>query len=319
MRRRAALMILAPVAALSLIGAGCGGGGNKTSTTDTGGGSGGGTPSSTDAAAILGAIKAGDQTKPTKLAMELAVTLNGTISNPQVAAILDGSPITLKLSGAADPTGTKADMTFDVKAGKIALPGKLRLVDAKTGFIGLGDKWYELPIDSLGSTAQTATDPSKTLAAIGNPADLLTNPTVVGAENIDGVETDHVSGAVSPEGLVKALAKVSASQGGNAPSEAEVAEAVTKLNDVVKSGKIDLWVGKDDKQIHRAKIDADVVMPADQKASTGLDGLKAVLTIQSTPTSGVTVEAPAGALPSSQLQTDLGTIILQNLGGSPTP
>ncbi len=317
MRRRAALMILAPAAALSLIGAGCGGGGKKTTSSGTAGG-GGGTPSSTDAASILGAIKAGDQTKPAKLSMDLAVTLNGTISNPQVAAVLDGSPITLKLSGVTDPTAGKADLTFDVKAGKIALPGKLRMLDATTGFVGLGDKWYELPASTFTSTAKTASDPSKVIAAIGNPADLLTNPTVVGSENIDGVDTDHVSGAVNPDGLVKALAKVSASQGGKSPSESEIADAVTKLKEVVKAGTIDVWVGKDDKQIHRAKIDTDLTLPAAQKTSTGLDGVKAVMTIQSTPTSSVTIEKPAGALPSSQLQTDIGTIILQNLG-SGTP
>ena len=38
------------------------------------------------------------------------------------------------------------------------------------------------------------------------------------------------------------------------------------------------------------------------------------------PTGAVTVEAPAGALPSSQLQADIGTIILSHLGGAtPTP
>lgn len=313
-RRRTALLAT-PLVALSLIAAGCGGGGDDNPTS-TGGGGGGSAPSSTDAAAILGSIKAGDQTNPAKIGMEMGVTLNGQLSNPQAAAILGNGPISLKLAGPVDPTAKKMDLTFDIKAGKIALPGKLRLLGETTGYVGLQDKWYELPAGALESNGATA-DPQKAFEALGNPADLLSNATVVGGENIDGIDTDHISGDINVEGVVNAVAKASASQG-DAPSDAEKAEVVAKAKEILKSGKADVWVGKDDKQVHRLTISADVVMPAEQKAQLGVDGAKITFTVQSTPTGAVTVEAPAGALPSSQLQSDLGAIVLSSLGAGTT-
>lgn len=311
MRRRTALMFLTPLAALSLIGAGCGGG------TKSGETSGDTSASSTDPAAILGAVKADDQTKPAKVAMELGVTLDGQLDNPQVAAFLGNGPINIKMSGPYDPTAKSADIVFDIKAGKIALPGKLRMVDAKTAFIGLQDKWYAIPESSLkSSTSKVATDPGATLTALGNPADLLDNAKVVGGETIEGVATDHVSGDLNLDKLAAAMERMSKSTA----TAASQAESLAKLKEAVKSGTVDVWVGQDDKQVHRLKLDVDVTVPAaSQKSSMGITGAKVALTVQSTPVSSVSVSAPSGALTMQQFQNDVLTVIMSNLGSTTAP
>lgn len=318
MRRRIALFA-APLAALSLIAAGCGGGGDKTTT---GGGGDTGTTETTgtdtsssgggDAAAILNGIEVANQTDPAKIGLKLNVDLKGQISNPQVAAILDGGPISLDLSGPFDPTKKSGDLTFAVKAGKINLNGGLRVIDGTKGFVQLSDKWYELPADSLKTSTDTA-DPKKVFEAIGDPAKLFKDPQYVGEEDIDGLKTDHVSGDVDQAALVAAIGNVAKSQG-ESVTQTDLDQAAQKLGQYLKSAKADVWVGKDDKQIHKLQLVADAVLPADAKAQSGLDGATVDLTVQSIPTDSPTVEAPSGALPSSQLQSDLTTIILQSLG-----
>ncbi len=317
MRRRIALFA-APLAALSLIAAGCGGGGDNTSTSGGNGTTGGTDTTSSgggDAATVLSGIKAPDNTKPAKMALKLSVDLKGNITNQQVASILDGGPITVSLEGPVDPGKKSGDLSFDLKAGKIALNGGVRMIDGSKGFVQLNDKWYELPADSL-KTSSDATDANKVMEAIGDPAKLLKDPEYKGEEDIDGIKTEHVSGEVDNAGLVEAIGNVAKSQG-ETVDQKQADEATQKLGEYLKDAKVDLWVGKDDKQIHKIQLVGDVVLPADAKQQAGgLDGAGFDLTVQSTPTDSPSVETPSGALPSSQLQTDLGTILLQSLGGS---
>jgi hypothetical protein len=311
-RRRTALKVLTPLVALSLIGAGCGGGDDKS----TGSGSTG--ASSSDPAAILGAIKATDQAKPAKISLDMGMTLNGQITNPQVAAIVGTGPISVKMSGPSDPSTNTYDITFDVKAGKIALPGQIRVIDGTKAFLGLQGKWYTAPTSMLsGTTGQVATDPAKTLEALGNPAELLENATVVGGETIEGIDTDHVAGDINVAGMIAAFQRISESQGSSA--DAPSAEDIAQLKEALKSGKVDLWIGKETKQLHRMKLDVDVAFPAElQQQAMGVTGAKVALSVQSTPVDSVSVEAPSNPLPESQLQTDLLTILMGSLG-SGTP
>ncbi len=307
MRRRTALMFLTPLAAVSLIGAGCGGG--KSSSTSVGS-----SASSNDPAAILGAVKPGDQTNPAKIGMDLSVTLAGQLTNPQAAAFLGDGPIKLSLSGPVDPKAKSMDLVFDVNAGKIALPGKLRILDGKTAFVGLQDKWYSVPSSSLqSSTTQAAADPAKTLEALGNPADLLDNAKVVGGETIEGIATDHVTGDMNIDKMVEALQRISNSTA----DPAKQASAVAQVKKALKSGKVDVWVGKDDKQVHRIKVDMDVAIPAEaQQQAMGVTGAQVAFTVQSTPLSSVSVTAPSGALSSQELQNALMGVILANMGSA---
>jgi len=118
--------------------------------------------------------------------------------------------------------------------------------------------------------------------------------------------------------VVKAIARLAGSIETNASpiDPNEIAKQTAELEKFVKSAKVDIWVGQDDKQIHKFKLDIDAVLDEETKESSGLDGFTAAITVSATPTDAPNVEAPDGALPASQLQTDLGPIILGGLGGA---
>jgi hypothetical protein len=317
MSRRMAFL-LTPLLLLSLIGAGCGGGGDDAPSAST-------SPAATssgDAAVILSSIKPVAQQGPQKIALNLAVKLDGTLKDPTVGALLGSGPIALNLSGPVDATAKAADLAFDAKAGKINLAGGLRVVGDKA-FLQLADKWYELPADAFTTTTSGSTgsvDVAKALEALGDPSALIKNATVVGSEVIEGIDTDHVAGDVDTAELVKAISRVAATvDTSSSPIDAsQISEATAKLEEFVKNAKVELWIGKEDKQVHRFKVNLDAVLDADTKASSGLNGFNLDVALTSTPTDSPNVEAPSGALPASQLQTDIGPIILAGLGGATT-
>jgi hypothetical protein len=314
--RRSLSLLLITLFSVGLIAAGCGGDDDKTGASGTTSGS----PSSTDAKAILSGIKPATGTGPQKIGLNLAVGLKGTLKDPTVGALLGSGPITADISGPTDAEGKKADLKFAVKAGKINLAGSLRLVGDKA-YVQLGDKWYEAPLDSAtqgGTDPTEALDPAKVLEALGDPTVLVNDAKVVGAEDVDGIATDHVSGTINTEEVVKAIGRLSGTLDKNASpiDPKQISDATAQLEKFVKSANVDIWVGQDDKQIHRFTLDVDAVLDAETKASSGLDGFTAAITVSATPTDAPSVEAPSGALPASQLQTDLGPIILSGLGGA---
>ena len=314
--RRRLTCVLAPLVLIGLVGAGCGGGSeNKPSAS--------GAPTaapSGDAKSILTSIKPITQEGPQKLALKLGVKLNGTLKDATVGALLGDGTITLELAGPVDTTAKAADLTFAATAGKINLAGGLRVAGDKA-FLKLGDKWYALPLSTLTSATtgdNPSVDPAKILAALGDPSDLVANATVVGPEDIEGIATDHIAGDVDTAALVKAIARVAASLGSNTGpiDPKQITDATAKLEQFVKKAKVELWVGRDDKQVHRFKIDLDAVLDAKTKASSGLDGFAVTAALTSTPTDSPKVETPPNAGTVKDLQTDIGPIILSGLGGA---
>lgn len=313
MRRRTALFV-APIAAIALIGAGCGGGDSTTGTTGNQTGSSGGD----DPVAILNNIKIPDtQTQPTKIVFKVNADLKGQISEPQVAAILGDGPISIDLSGPVDPSKQSGELAFDLKAGKLAFKGNLRVLEGNKSFIQINDKWYELPASTTNSAPTNPEDLQKISDALKsvNTAELLKDPKLEGSEDIEGHATHHISGDVDTAGLVKAAAEIAKSQG-EGPSASEIAEAEQKLGEYVKNAKVDVWVGKDDQEIKRLQIKGDFTTDASMKSQSGLDGAAIDILVQATPTDAPDVEAPSGALSAQQFQQDLGTILLQSLGGA---
>lgn len=317
MRRRLFAYAVAPLAMLGLLGTGCGGGDDKKEPAGSSG-----APASGDAASILSSIKPVTQQGPQKIGLKLAVNLNGQLKDPTVGALLGSGPISLDLSGPVDSTGKAADLTFKAVAGKINLAGGLRLAGDKA-FLSLNDKWYELPADALatGTTGSENIDPAKILEALGNPSDLVSNAKAVGSEDIEGIATDHVTGDINTSKLVEAIARVAQSVGGASPIDPkEIEEATSQLEKFVKNAKVEVWVGKEDKQVHQFKLDLDATLDEATKASSGLDGFGMSMTISSTPTDSPKVETPSGAGTVADLQRDIGPIILSGLGGAaPTP
>ena len=119
------------------------------------------------------------------------------------------------------------------------------------------------------TTTQLATDPAETLAALGNPADLLDNETVVGGETIEGIATDHVAGDLNLDKLAEAMQRLSKSS----PSATQ-AEDLAKLKEAVQNGKVDVWIGQEDKQVHRCLLYTSDA--ADERSSVDLGGRRII-------------------------------------------
>jgi hypothetical protein len=312
MRLRNALLTT-PLAVIALLGAGCG------AARTTGGAA---APAGRDAGAILSSIKPAAQDGPQNIAVDLTVGLKGKLKDPTAALMLGSGPISMDLAGPVDAARKAADLTFAVKAGTLDLSGGVR-VAGDTGYLRLGDKWYALPQGSVSAGAggtSTGADPAKIIEAIGDPAALLKDATVVGTEDVDGIATDHVAGNVDTTQILRIVGRLAGSvNAGASPIDPQqIADAAAKLGQAIKRARVDAWIGSADKQVHKITIDTEIVFDAKTKASSGLDGLTATLSVTSTPTTSPDVVAPAGALPAEQLSKDLGALLLSGLG-APTP
>jgi hypothetical protein len=314
MFRRSALALLL-VVGLSLTVAACGGGKSGSSTTSIGAGG-----SSSDAQAVLTGIRTNVTAQgPQKVSLEFTATVSGSPKDPTLGAFL-GKPISIKLDGPVDAKAKRSDLTFALSAGPIKVDGGLRQV-GDASFVDVNGKWYSLPAGSLSSSSTGTTttsssssvDPQALLQAFGDPTALLENAQLDGTEDVGGIKSDRVKGDIDLAALVRGISSVagSSSTGSSASpvSAAQVASAVTSLQKYVRSAAAELWIGQDDKQIHRFQTTIDGTTDAATKSSSGIEGFKITIDVSATPTSTPTVSAPSSPAPIAQLQQDLGGLL----------
>ena len=127
------------------------------------------------------------------------------------------------------------------------------------------------------------------------------------------MKSDHVKGTIDLAALVKGLAAVSQSSGSGSSaipvSPAQIAQSVQSLQQYVKSASADIWVGQDDKQIHRFATTIDGKTDGGTKSSSGIEGFKIEVDVSATPTSSPSVSAPSNPAPIAALQQDLGGLL----------
>jgi hypothetical protein len=310
LRRSATAAIL--LAGVALTAAACGGGGSssKSSSTSSAGDSG--------AAGILSGIKTNVSDQgPQKVSLTFTAKVSGSPTDPTIGAFLS-KPVTFTLTGPVDTKDKKSDVTFEIAAGPLKVDGGLRQV-GNDAFVQVNGKWYALPAGSLsgtssstgGGTSTTSVDPSAIMKAFGDPTKLLTNAKVDGSEKVDGIDSDHVSGDVDLAALIQGISSVAGSAGASSSpiSPAQIASEVTSLQQYVKSATADLWVGKDDKQIHRFATTVDGKTDAATQKSSGIDGFTITMDVSATPTSAPSVSAPSNPAPIAQLESDLGGML----------
>lgn len=315
MFRRSALAALL-VVGLSLTVAACGGSSSGSSSTST---SGVAASSDGDAQAVLAGIRT-DVTDqgPQKVSLSFSASVSGSPKDPTLGAFL-GKPITITLDGPVDAKAKKSDLEFEVAAGPLKVDGALRQV-GDASFVEVNGKWYSLPAGALSSssggtatTGSSSVDPQALLQAFGDPKALFTNAKLAGSEDVGGVKSDHVEGDIDLAALVKGIGSVSKSTGSGASaspiSPAQIASSVQSLQQYVKSAAAELWVGQDDKQIHRFKTTIDGVTDDSTKSSSGIEGFKIEIDISATPTSSPSVSAPSSPAPIAQLEQDMGGLL----------
>ena len=309
LRRTQSRFFASALAASAILAAGCGGGGGSSSGASAG--------SSADPAAVLSSIKIPTANQgPQKIDLKLTITTKGTATNPQIQAFTS-KPISVSLTGATE--GTKGDLTYTVNAGPIAgLTGGLRVLDGKS-WVQVGGTWYELPASTTSGTSTTSTsiDPKKLLDSFGKPDQYIKDAASAGSEKIGDLDTDHIKGNLDIPAFLEATVKAATTLSSNSSTVTpdQLAKAKTAIQKVITKSTADVWVGKDDKFVHKLSVDMSGVIEGATKTQTGLDGFDANISIQATPTTSVTVEAPAGAKPAAELQKGLGGL-LGGLSGS---
>jgi hypothetical protein len=116
-----------------------------------------------------------------------------------------------------------------------------------------------------------------TLAALGiDPERWLQDPKDEGTEDIAGTETDHVSSGVAVSRLLQDLSTMlgrargvtAGAAAGRVPTRltAEQRQAIERS---VKSAKVDLWTGREDRTLRRFTLDVRIAVPADLQARAG--------------------------------------------------
>jgi hypothetical protein len=210
--------------------------------------------------------------------------------------------------------------------------GTLGLLSTGTsGFVTLEGTSYQLPSATFqrleSSFAQLASSPgassngSGTLSKLGiHPLDWLSNPSVVGDENVAGAQTTHIRATVNVDALlgdVNTFLQKASSLGVSGASQLPSTLSPTtrqKIAGEVQNPTFDVWTGKSDKTVRRLTI--TLTLPVTGTISTQLGGLRSAqvgLTMQyANLNQPQSITAPTTVRPfaefTSKLQTILGTV-----------
>jgi hypothetical protein len=249
------------------------------------------------------------------LNVALTITLSGSRT-------LKG-PLSLSLSGPFQSLGRgklpKSDLTISLSA--LGNSTSVGIVSTGThGYVTLSGASYQLPQSSYhsleSSFSKFATPPgcSGKSGALGNlhihPLHWLSNPQVVGTENVGGAQTTHVHAGIDVSALLSDLGSVlkkSPALGASGLSTSGLSAFASAIHDA----NFDLWTGSSDKTLRRLSV--HLTVPVTGQFSTLLGGLRSAgigLTMQySDLNQPQTVNAPTNLQPYSQLHSKLAALV----------
>jgi hypothetical protein len=313
--------------------AACGSSSSSGGSTAAAGGSGGSSASSATASSspvtlLKQAFSSSQSVKSGKVNVQIVI-------KPTGSSIIT-TPITIGISGpyeqAQKGQTPESDISISFSGlGKHFNFGFITTKDA--GYITLEGAAYKLPAADFKQIAKSIASGSSTgglpgLGAIGiDPTKWLTNPQIVGTQEIDGTETEHLSSSLDIPHVIgdidtlmsKESSKLHLPAGTDHISSATAA----KIAAAIKNPTIDMWVGKSDTILRRLQIGATV--PVSGKTSTELGGLTSAAFTISVDISDVnqpqTIAAPANAQSYQALRSKLQSLLagiggLGSLGGS---
>jgi hypothetical protein len=169
------------------------------------------------------------------------------------ADLKDQDSGSVDLSGSFQQSGPR-----DMPKVDVSLSSKGFGDDAQFGFVSTGDKayvvadgtGYQLPEEAWSQAVEArATQSDATpMAALGklDAAALVERVSDEGSEQLDGVETQHVSATIDVDGAVRELGRLAGAR----------PEQLAGASDEIERAQLDVWVGKDDR-IAR-KIEAEI-------------------------------------------------------------
>ena len=247
-------------------------------------GCGGGSQSASDVlaetSANLGKIKSGD------LALELIFSAK---DGARAGFNLEGP---FKLRSGALP---EAQLDYTQIAGDQTATQTFIMTGDKA-YVRMGGATFELP-------AKTAGQVRSTLGTTGGLGviDLrgwVENPKLAEGGQLDGVDTDRVTGRLNVATVVTGLVAIASQFGGTTPLTPLKGSSAEQVERAVDKATIDLWTGKDDRLLRKLKITIEFSPAADQVKSLVGTAVHFSLGI-SHPNETVTIEKPTNVQPYS--------------------
>jgi hypothetical protein len=291
--------IILATCAIALVAAGCGSSDKKSTTT---------APSSSGTAAagtagngLLSNLK--QSTGPSKLDLALSVKIDGVPTAAGAAGALLSQPIQLKVSGVSDSAAKSSDIDIALDLGALALNAKL-LSDGTKQWIQYDDSWYVLDTAALagaaggvtgGTTTAPSVDTGKIKSALGDPSKFFKDSKKVGDEKVGDIDTQHITGTLDVAAALNA-----AKQLGGSGSTTVSPEQTKQLTDAFNDPKVEVWIGKDDRVVHRLAFKLDGNFTGVSGAQ-GLKGLTVDLDATMLPADSPKITPPANAKSSEEL------------------
>jgi hypothetical protein len=267
-------VLAAALVAMAIVVAACG------SSSSSGSGSGG----SGDAKTLLKQTFSQPH-KVTSGDLNFSLTLS-----PGGSTTLKG-PLTLSFGGPfqSQGTGKLPQSNFNISFNGFGKSGSLGIVSTGTnGFITLKGVSYRLPaatfkqlessFSQFGGT--TGSSSSGVLGSLGvDPLNWLTNPSVVGTEQVGGAQTTHIRAGINVGSLLLDLNTIlqkASTLTGAAGASASALKAISaasrqRIASEIKNPKFDVWTGNSDKTIRKLAI--SLTLPVSGQVSTALGGL----------------------------------------------
>lgn len=268
--------------------------------------------------------------------VELSLTIH-----PSGSSTVKG-PISLGFGGPFQSRGVgklpRSD--FSVRISAQGQTGALGIVSTGTaGYLTLGGVGYQLPQATFkkleSSFAEVASSPgsgsgsgSGTLAGLGiQPLRWLTNPTVVGTENVAGTETTHIHSGIDVPVFLSDLntllrkASTAGVSGASQLSKGISSSTRAQLAREVHNPSFDVWTGTSDRTLRKLSISLSLRVTG--QTSTALGGVRAAqigVTLQyARLNQPQTITAPANVRPFAEFESRAGALaqtLTGGLGGS---
>jgi hypothetical protein len=250
------------------------------------------------------------------------------------SSVLNG-PITVSFGGPFQTRGAGKlpESNFVVSGSALGRSVSLGILSTGTkGYVTLQGTSYQLPAATFqkleSSFSQLSSTPGASngsLAKLGiHPLKWLTNPTIVGPENVGGAPTTHIRSGVNVDALLTDLntfiqkASSASNVAGTQSLKSGLPPATrAKIAAEVKHPSVDVWTGTNDKTVRRVTI--ALTVPVTGKTSTQLGGVTSAdigLTLQySDLNQPQTITPPTTVRPFGEFQTKVSGF-LQTLQGA---
>lgn len=240
-----------------------------------------------------------------------------------------GGPIKLSLDGPFSSPGDRQLPHFDVDFAATLANEIFRgsvLSTGRAAFVVLDGRGYkvdrEFVADLREGLADTAGRRQPGLKSLGiDPLRWVSGAQERGEERVAGVDTTRISANVKVATLLEDIDRLLTKAGGSGGSGGLLSPQVRKqISDAVKTAKVDIWTGTDDKILRQLTVRIDFAFKEGERPIPGLDAGKINLRLRLTDVNEtkVAVQAPANARPLADLTGGSISDFLTGIGNALT-